>query len=513
MTARQRNDHIARNRWQMLVLAIAAISSAALAKVDNARATVDLFSVDGQPVVLSAIEQNREQVWNSFNPGTIKGTGYQNQYNFLGSWIRVGVKYQLDGVKGFAELMSPYFVNLPDNAIAPSPQGLLGVGANYYQAWNSANGASVFLKQGYLEFGNTLLKGFDFRGGRFEFFDGAEFQPAQLGPELKWLLLNRIAQRLVANFGFSDVMRSFDGAVAAYGNNKWQATLMYGVPTKGVFDPNGMDEIPHVDVVYASLNSGPGFFASDLWGQSLFRLFYIYYSDTRRLALVDNRSLSGAKADTGPVSIDTIGGDYVRVDQVGAGKSDFLVWAAGQFGSWGNESQRAYAMVAEAGYRWDYAVWKPWLRFGYTVGSGDSNPKDGTHGTFFQILPTPRQYAFFPFFNMMNLDDAMGQLVLNPLSKVEIRASIHGLWLNSRSDLWYSGGGAYNNSIFGYAGRPSFGNDYLATLADCQITWNANRYLAVQLYYGHAFGGSVVGSIYPAGREGDFGFIQTTWTL
>ena len=44
----------------------------------------------------------------------------------------------------------------------------------------------------------------------------------------------------------------------------------------------------------------------------------------------------------------------------------------------GSQSQRAYAVVAEAGYRLDQVAWKPWLRFGYTVGSGDNNPKDGT---------------------------------------------------------------------------------------------------------------------------------------
>ena len=55
---------------------------------------------------------------------------------------------------------------------------------------------------------------------------------------------------------------------------------------------------------------------------------------------------------------------------------------------------------------------KPWLRIGYTTTSGDNNPNDTTHGTFFQLLPTPRQYARTPFFNMMNLDDLAGTLIL-----------------------------------------------------------------------------------------------------
>ena len=484
-----------------------------LVYVHNAAATVDVFTISGRPVTLSLIEQNREEVWNWFNPGALKRGPEENRYNFLGSWIRLGATYEFGGIKGFAELMSPFFINLPNGAICPLPQGPLGLGANYYQPHENVNDASVFLKQGYVEFGRGFQYGLDVRGGRFEFLDGAEYQPDKLDPELRWLLLNRISQRLVANFGFSDVMRSFDGALVSYGNDKWQATLMYGVPTKGVFDLKGMDEIRNLDLLYASLNAGPTLFSSGLWGESFTRLFYVYYNDTRRVALIDNRNLTGANADTSPVSIDTVGADYVRAQHVGKGVIDFLVWTAGQFGAWGNQSQRSYAFVAEGGYRFDSIAWQPWFRFGYTVGSGDDNPKDGAHETFFQILPTPRLYAFFPFFNIMNMNEAMGQLVLNPLPAVEVETSLHGLWLDSSKDLWYTGGGAYNNSIFGYTGRPSVGHGYLGTLADCQLSWKINRHFALELYYGHAFGGSVVGANYSSGREGDFGFIQTTWTL
>lgn len=71
---------------------------------------------------------------------------------------------------------------------------------------------------------------------------------------------------------------------------------------------------------------------------------------------------------------------------------------------------------------------------------------------------------------MMNVDDAMAHLLLNPLPQIQVQTSLHGLWLDSNKDLWCSGGGAYNSTIFGYAGRPSFGHSYLATLADCQVT-------------------------------------------
>jgi len=56
------------------------------------------------------------------------------------------------------------------------------------------------------------------------------------------------------------------------------------------------------------------------------------------------------------------------------------------------------------------------LSAGHSYGSGEGNPNDSTHGTFFQVLTTPRLYARFPFCNMMNNEDFYGTLDLHPAS-------------------------------------------------------------------------------------------------
>src|SRR5260370_38917073 len=106
---------------------------------------------------------------------------------------------------------------------------------------------------------------------------------------------------------------------------------MYGVPTKGVFDLNGMEEVAHTDLIYASLNAGPKLIESQFWGNSMARLFYIYYNDTRGLALTDNTGTG----DKGPVSISTIGGDCLRAEPIRAAVADLLIWVATQSGDWG----------------------------------------------------------------------------------------------------------------------------------------------------------------------------------
>jgi hypothetical protein len=488
---------------------------------DPAWGDADVITIGGEPVTLTGSIRARWQVWNWFGPGAVVGNDNRvpivvnllkngnddNRYHFQVLVTRVGIGYQLEGVKTFVELMSPALLHLPDDALAPPPQGALGLGANYFQPHGNSYDASVYLKQGFVEFSDRIVKGLDLKGGRFEFFDGAEMTPED--PELKWLVTNRIQQRLIGNFGFSEVMRSFDGAVASYGTGAWKATAMYGVPTKGVFDLQGMDEIKRTDLAYASFNLGP----NAVWGNALGRIFYIYYDDGRGIAKVDNRAAPLLKADTRRIEIHTVGADWARTFEAGSGEADVLLWGAGQLGAWGKLTHEAYAATAEAGYRLLSAPWKPWLRAGYTTTSGDGNPNDSTHGTFFQILPTARIYALFPFYNLMNLNDATGELVLFPASTAELRTTLHGLWLSSSKDLWYSGGGEFDNKLFGYVGRPSSGRSYLATLLDFQLTYRLSKNVATTFYYGHAFGGSVVSAIYPGGKEADFGYIEATFSL
>jgi len=156
---------------------------------------------------------------------------------------------------------------------------------------------------------------------------------------------------------------------------------------------------------------------------------------------------------------------------------------------------------------------RPWLRGGYDYGSGDGNPSDNTHGTFFQVLPTPRVYARFPFFNMMNSRDVFGELILRPGKAVSVRADVHSLALANRNDLWYSGGGMFQPWTFGYAGRPADGQAGLATLYDVSADYTVNHHVSIGAYFGHATGKSVVEPIYPSGAGANFGYLEFTFHL
>jgi hypothetical protein len=188
-----------------------------------------------------------------------------------------------------------------------------------------------------------------------------------------------------------------------------------------------------------------------------------------------------------------------------------MIWGVGQTGRWGVQKQRSGAADVEAGFQPKMFQFKPWIRGGYTWGSGDGRPGNNTHGTFFQLLPTPRPYARFPFFNMMNNEDIYVALILRPDSKVTTWSEFHSLRLADRNDLWYSGGGAFQPWTFGYTGRSTSGRRSLANLYDTSVEYRANGKLTFTGYFGYAQGLAVMEQIYPKGKNGKFGYLETLY--
>jgi hypothetical protein len=433
-----------------------------------------------------------------------------NSYTYPGSILRLSVGKSRKAFEWQLEFAVPFLLGLPDDAIATGAQGQLGLGAGYFAAnGRVSNAAMLFAKQGFIRF-NELggISGQSLKLGRMEFIDGTEVAPKD--PTLAALKRDRIAHRLIGNFGFSDVGRSFDGVQYALNRSNLNFTLLAARPTRGVFQVDGWGEL-NSNVFYGALTGQlPGKGASAEW-----RVFGLGYSDYRDgVVKTDNRPLAVRTADTAHINIGTYGGHYLQTVQSRLGTVDLLVWGALQSGSWGQLSQRSGAVAAEGGWQPPVlSAVRPWLRGGLDYGSGDGNPNDNTHGTFFQILPTPRIYARFPFFNMMNARDAFGELILRPSKSLNIRTDVHSLALANRNDLWYSGGGMFQPWTFGYTGRPSNGQTGLATLFDVSADYSVNAHASFGAYYGRASGKGVIQSIYPNGRNANFGYLELTFRM
>ncbi|MBV8905616.1 MAG: alginate export family protein, partial [Acidobacteriia bacterium] len=352
-------------------------------------------SADQEPIKLGDVTvsgslRSRVYFWDWFAP-----TAGNNNYQYSGNIFRIGFSENLGKWDWNAEFEVPFLLGLPKNATGTgAQQGALGLGSNYFTANSgSQNTAMIFPKQLYVRLdGLGGDKAHTLQIGRFEFFDGTEIAPKNA--TLAALKRDRIAQRLIGNFGFSDVQRSFDGFRYGYGTSSNNVTLVGAVPTRGVFQVDGWGW-NRIGFGYASYTHewGGKRHAADT------RLFFIEYDDFRHILKTDNRALAVRRADLANIRIDTFGGHTIHAIESGAGTFDIVFWGAVQTGNWGTQVQRAAAFDFETGLQPKVLPkLKPWVRGGFTYGSGDNNPNDNRHGTFFQILPTPRVYARFPFF-------------------------------------------------------------------------------------------------------------------
>jgi hypothetical protein len=451
------------------------------------------------PVTFSGSVRERYELWDWFQPTT-----GQNQYNYSGTLIRLALSQERETFDWKLEFAVPVLLGIPDKAVQPAPAGQLGLGGSYYAANDKNQGtAFIFPKQAYVR-----LKGgtSNLQAGRFEFTDGSEIKPKDA--TLVILKNDRIGQRLIGTFGYSDVMRSFDGLHYAYNNasGDWNFTAVSAIPTRGVFQVDGWGWVK-TPITYASvtheINHG------DDQPHAEWRLFGVYYNDDRGVEKTDNQPASVRAADLSAINLGTYGGHIIAALPTSGGTFDVLAWGALQDGSWGTQNQRASAFAGEAGFQ--PGIWesvRPWFRGGYFYSSGDGNPNDSVHGTFFAILPTPRVYARFPFFNEMNNRDLFEEIMLRPGQKLVIRSDIHGLWLDNSHDLWYTGGGAFQPWTFGFQGRPSNGHTSLATLYDISGDYDWHHGITTTLYFGYAVGGGVIKAIYPKDSNGSLGYLE-----
>ncbi len=446
-------------------------------------------------LTLSGSLRARFESWDWFETSAA-----ENSYNFGAATLRLALGQQLEKFEWQVEGAFPLLLGLPDHAIAPAPQGQLGLGATYFAA-NGRQDASAFVKQAFIRFkGLAGDKASSLKLGRFEFNDGTEVIPTDAS--LATLKRDHISQRLIGTFGFTHVGRSFDGVQFVRNAKSGNFTFVGARPTEGVFQLRGWKELD-VDFYYGAFTKP----IKRKTSESDLRLFALHYHDGRRVLKTDNRPAALRAADNEKIRVTTVGGHYLGVAKAGAGKADVLLWGAGQFGDWGKLNQRAGALAAEAGYQFGGKI-NPWLRAGYFRSTGDGNPNDGTHNTFFQVMPTPRIYARFPFYNLMNNEDAFAQLRLKPHAKLALRTDVHRLRLSSANDQWYLGGGAFQPQTFGYTGRPSNGRKTLGTLVDLSADYTLTPTTTLTFYLAGVRGGAVAKSIYPQGGNARFLYLE-----
>jgi len=451
----------------------------------------------------------RFDAWSFFEPPL---PGRQPDYVLLGNRATLGMLVDKRRFQLFGAFQYGLILGLPRRASGPGP---LGPGGMYYDAARQAAGYQLYFKALSLQV-KDIAPGLSFEAGRMGFETGtgakSEAKSAHAkrdstqGP-IDEDLRDRLAGRLIGEVAWSTFERAFDGVRFDLDRGGWDATAALLWPTQGAFEESANPTLDKVRLATAAvtvrshavhdLTAADAIDAGDRAHE--LQLFAHHYKDHRDVTTrPDNSGLSSAAAD---VDVATVGASHLGSYVLGAGRADSVLWAAGQFGDWYGVPHRAVSVIAEGGYRWPIR-WQPWIRGGFLHASGDRDPLDTRHGTFFPMLPTTKPDLMAGTFAQMNLRDLFAEVRLLPHPRVTVSGDIHRTKLAGGNDGWYSGTGATarHGNFFGYVIRPARGSTDLGVAAKASTSIELNRRWTVLAAFGTVKGGTVIRQLFARDR-------------
>ena len=439
-------------RRELAISALLLLASAARAdESDGLHTTPSFYWRSGeQRIDLSVAVRSRFETWDAFA---------MDSDSFIGT--RTRLKLQYDWHERLVLVVEVQDVRVA--SMDPDGTGGLALYRNAADGDFNAHGTDVHLL--WAEFRPTPAS--YFRVGRQELKVG----PEVIYPEADWRYLKtaRLGERLIGSVPWSHEERAADGITLGWDLGGHQLLAFAAQPTSGVFEVDNAYRSLH-DVTYEgaewTVKRGTWLANTELAG------FGIAYQD-RRLP-VDGGLPHG-------LSLFTLGGSLLGVYPWGPGKVDLLFFAAGQFGSYDRLNHAAWAALLEAGYQLPDLFLRPWLRAGVNAASGDANPADGAHGTFFNMLPTNHiYYGFADQLALQNLIDPFVQLRLSPHPMVALNLFAHWFRLTDSADERYSGTGVYNLDTFGFTGQPSHGLAHVGREYDVVATFTPHKALTIE---------------------------------
>ena len=253
------------------------------------------------------------------------------------------------------------------------------------------------LHQGYLEARNLGVKGLSFAAGRQEWTYGDH--------------------RLIGNYDWNNVGRSFDGIRVRWGSERFTADGLWA-------------EISNR--VTAGATTG-----SDLFG---------IYTQTRRrpggeyegylLGFSDRIKVAGETGIPGATKVYALGG-RVR-DRFGG--FDFVVEAVVERGEFHGDDLEAEAAAAQVGWTWGHEK-KLRIFIGYDYATGDVDVADGEQNQFFNFFPTNHpHYGYMDYEGWRNIDSPYAGISLGH-GKHFYQAKVHRFRLESRFGPWQDASG------------------------------------------------------------------------
>lgn len=324
------------------------------------------------------------------------------------------------------------------------------------------------LHQAYLDWKPGGSEHWELRAGRQELIYGEE--------------------RLVGNFGWDNVGRSFDAARLRYRAGNWSNDFFWG---------------RLVDVRRAGALHRPG--NQDLYGGYFTRakkdsagrteLYAFYLRDGLRT--VGERPLDAAQA----TRLVTLG--FRRAWEPASGWR-YGVEHAWQFGQRGPDRDRAAMLIAKGGYLWK-ARWQPRLQLEYDFATGDNNPTDGNAREFNNLFPTNHiYYGYADLMGLRNVHALRLTAAVKPHAKLTLEADYHRFLLAAPRGPWKNAGGR----VLGFDPTGESGRD-VGQEADLTARLPLQKHVSLLAGYSIFLPGRF--AVRTRGPETHhFGYIQTT---
>lgn len=247
------------------------------------------------------------------------------------------------------------------------------------------------------------------------------------------------AERLISPLDWGNIRRTFDGAKVFMNLTDWRIDAFAVRPVVG--DRRNLDDDNENVDFYGLYSTWKG-------TSALSADFYF-------LLLKDNEPAANSNGNLGRRTVYTVGtrawGKYKNWD--------WETEAASQFGTFADDRVRAWMATIGGGYTFSDAIWAPRLAVLYDYASGDSDPTDGTHGTFNQHFPLGHAWlGYLDLVGRQNIHAIKAQLKVNPSKKVSAWADFHTFYADQDSDTLYSAaGGKLRSAPANGAGSNLFG--------------------------------------------------------
>lgn len=297
--------------------------------------------------------------------------------------------------------------------------------------------------------------------------------------------LNYGSERLISTLDWANTRRRFDAVKLFWHEGDWQIDMFYAKPTAINLAEN--------------LNRRHDTYNEDF---DLYGLWVTYTGianhgiETYFLAVDDTGAPVNANGRRGDRSVYTIGGRFWGKPK----PWDYDAELAGQWGTFAGDTVQAWMFSAKGGYTFANCPMTPRLGLGFDWATGDENPRDSAHQTFFQLFPFGHYYlGFIDLVGRQNIIATRADVSFKPHKKVKVGLTYHAFFLDESADALYNAGGGVV--------RRGGGEHEVGHELDTTIVYKFDRHTSFLFGWSHLWPGTFIETT-GASEDVDFFYVQ-----